>query len=289
MNSGLIFKLRHYLPFLKFAYLKELFQISRERGEPGKEKLSIRLGDRHCSYAVTNLSGNELYELAFCSVQSLGEQELAAFRSTFPRTAEPFQEVQITYDNAKAMLMPSWCYRAEDSNALLKAMHGDVYGSHIISESIPAWQLYNIYCLPLDVQDWISQQYPRSNFRHQYSLTLKSIPATSSGCILVDFRPEEFTVMAAQGSRLLVAQTYEYSAPEDVLYRLLKICRTFSLVQEEVLIRISGLVDQQSALYRELYQYFINIQFREATWKDSANDYPAQFFTSLNDLAICAS
>lgn len=272
-----------------FCSLKELFHITHERGEQGKEKLSLRFGDRHCSYAITDLSGNELYELAYCSVPLLSENELSAFRSAFPRTAEPYHEVQIIYDNAKAVLMPSWCYHIEHSKVLLKAMHGDVYGSHIISEAIPVWQLYNIYCMPLDVQDWINQQYPVSSFRHQYSLTLKNIPATVGGCIFVDFRPEEFTVMVAQGSRLLVGQTYDYSAPEDVIYRLLKICRTFSLIQEEVLLRVSGLVEQQSALYRDLYQYFIHIQFREATWKDSAKIFPPQFFTSLNDLAVCAS
>jgi hypothetical protein len=187
------------------------------------------------------------------------------------------------------MLMPSWCYQPESAPALLKTMHGDLYGCHVLSELVPGWQLYNIYCLELDVQDWLNQQYPRGLFRHQYSLFLKTLPATSSGCLLVDFRPEEFTVLAVQGSRLLVAQTYEYSAPADVLYRLLKICRSFGLSQEEVLLRISGLVDESSALYRDLYQYFIRVEFREAEWNNPASEYPAQFFTSLNDLAICAS
>jgi hypothetical protein len=249
----------------------------------------VRLGDKHCSFAVTDRAGQELYELAYCSVPELDEHQLSAFRSKYPLIAEPFSEVQITYDHSRAMLMPSWCFKTEDSPVLLKMMHGDLYGCHIISELVPGWQLYNIYCMPRDVQDWVNQQYPRVNFRHQYSLFLKTIPATSAGCLLVDFRPEEFTVMASQGSRLLLAQTYEYSVPEDVVYRLLKICRSFSLLQEDVLVRISGLVEQRSALYRDLYQYFLHVEFREAGWKDPGSEYPAQFFTSLNDLALCVS
>jgi hypothetical protein len=52
---------------------------------------------------------------------------------------------------------------------------------------------------------------------------------------------------------------------------------------------LSGLIDKQSALYKELYQYFINIEFSEAGWNMAGTEYPAHFFTSLNDLAQCVS
>ena len=61
--------------------MKELFSINTGKGEPGGEKLSLRLGEKHCSYAVTDLSGNELYDLAYCDIQTLNEHTLSAFRS----------------------------------------------------------------------------------------------------------------------------------------------------------------------------------------------------------------
>jgi hypothetical protein len=268
--------------------MKELFSINTGRGEPGGEKLSLRLGEKHCSYAVTDLSGNELFDLAYCEIRTLNEHTLSAFRSAFPKIAAPYRQVQVSFDHSKAMLVPSWCYRPGEEGRLLKTMDGDTYGCDVISEPVTAWQMYNIYGLPRDVQDWLNQQYPIKFTRHQYSLLLKSIPAMPEGCVLLDLRPTEFSVMAALGSRLLAAQTYDYSVPADVIFRLLKICQSFDIKQEEVQLRVSGLIDEESALFRDLRQYFVHIGFRNAGW-NVPGPYPAQFFTALNDLAVCAS
>jgi len=110
----------------------------------------------------------------------------------------------------------------------------------------------------------------------------------SGESLVVDFRTNDFTVLASKGSLLLLTQTFAYSTPEDVLYYLLNTCRQFNLSQQELQLQLSGLIDKRSSLYNELYQYFIHIDFREAGW-NLKNEYPAHFFTSLNDLATCAS
>ncbi|MBK8605606.1 MAG: DUF3822 family protein [Chitinophagaceae bacterium] len=115
-----------------------------------------------------------------------------------------------------------------------------------------------------------------------------SIGVTEEGRLQVDFRKTEFVVIAANRNNILLTQTFEYTTPEDVLFYLLKICKQFSLSRERVELQLSGLVDKQSSLYKELYQYFINIDFRNALWNTGA-EYPAHFFTSLNDLAKCVS
>jgi hypothetical protein len=107
------------------------------------------------------------------------------------------------------------------------------------------------------------------------------------GYMDIDLRKEEFVLMVTKADRLLLLQAYQYATPGDVLYYLLKACHHFLLDQNEVTVRLSGLIDINSSLYNELYQYFINIGFREATWQAPPADLPAHFFTSLNDLARC--
>jgi hypothetical protein len=269
--------------------MKELFNIQSGKKEPGNECLSMRIGDHHCSYAVTSSDGAELYELAFCSVPLMNENELSAFRSLYPRISEPYRKVQVSFDFSRATLVPSVYYRPEYNRGLLGTLHGDAWGAHILSDQVTAWQICNVYSLPLDVHDWVNQQYPAVSLRHQYSLWLKSIPASADGVILADFRPSEFSVMAATGSRLLVAQTYEYETPADVLYHLLRICRQFGLDPSVVNLRISGLIVRHSALHFDLEQYFRKLELRDASWKEADSTYPSHFFTALNDLAICAS
>ena len=186
--------------------------------------------------------------------------------------------------------MPYKEFTDENAALLLKALFGVNEDSNITTEAIPEWQLYNVLAIPKDVADWIRNRFSSAKYVSQCAVSIKSAnTANAGGSMLVDFRTDDFSVMVTNQSKLLLAQTFSYSTPDDVVYYLLKVCQQFSLAQQEVQINLSGLIDKQSALYKELYQYFINVQFREAAWSIPDNEYPAHFFTSLNDLARCAS
>lgn len=269
--------------------MKQLFHIENNNAGNEQQILSLKLGERHGSFAVTDETGNELYELAYCSAEGWGNSSLTDFFSSYPCLQRSFHKVKIAYDYPQAVLIPSAVHLPGETASLLKAMFGGVGGKNIISELIPEWQLYNTYAVPTEVQKWLNNKFPSATYQHQYSLAIKNSGAiAANGSLIVDFRTEDFTLLAIKNNRLLLTHAFEYSTPEDVLYHLLKACQQFLLSQKEVSLQLSGLVDKQSSLYKELYLYFINVEFRETNW-NTGNEYPAHFFTSLNDLARCAS
>lgn len=264
--------------------LKQLFHIKREGSESGQQVLSIRLGEKHGSFAVTNKSGNQFYELGYCSVTDWDESALSAFFTNYPVLGNSFYDSQVVYDFPQAILVPSM----SNSNEGVAVFAGGS-GAHTVTEPVTGWQIKTMYGVPPVIHQWIGQKFPAVKFRHQYSVGIRSLDVTSAnGVLQVDFRGEDFTMLAARSGKILLAQCFPYSTPDDVLYYLLKTCAAFKLSQQELQLSISGLVDQQSSLYRELYQYFIHVGFRDASW-DAGPDYPAHFFTSLNDLAQCVS
>jgi len=251
--------------------------------------LSVRLGEKHGSFAITDKSGNELYQLFYCTTDEWNEKELTNFLTSYPALNNSFYQVQVAYDFPHSILHSSKEYEQEDAGLLLSSLGFNNGNANVITEPIAEWQLNNIYAVPKEIQEWVNRIFPVSKFRHQYSLEMKNINSVSAGgSMLVDFRKDDFTMLVTKGSEFLFAQTFDYSTPADVLYYLLKTCQQFSLSQKELQLQLSGLVDKQSSLYNELHQYFITIIFREANWNVS-NEYPAHFFTSLNDLAKCAS
>jgi len=269
--------------------LKQLFHIKFEAAEDKQQVLSLRIGKQHFTFAIANKSGLELYQLAYYSIEEWNENYWQDIMDSNPVLSDSFYEVLVAYDFSESLLVPSKEFKSEEAGALLNISYGVNSQSTIISESITGWQLYNIYSIPVEVKDWISQKFPTARFWHQYSLDVRnSIGVTEEGRLQVDFRKTEFVVIAANRNNILLTQTFEYTTPEDVLFYLLKICKQFSLSREVVQLQLSGLVDKQSSLYKELYQYFINIDFRNAQWNTGA-EYPAHFFTSLNDLAKCVS
>jgi hypothetical protein len=259
-----------------------------------QQVLSLRLGEKHASFVITGKSGNELYELVYCSVEdpiAIGwnEELRIDFFSKYPSIQNTFYQVNVSYDFPQTILTPLAVHNSGESKLLLTTSHGTLSGSNIVSELIPEWQLYNSYAVPEEILNWVKEKYPSAKTMQQFSLAVKKINSGSQeGVILIDFRKDDFTMLVAGNSRILLAQTFQYKTPDDVIYYLLKTCSQFSLSQKDVNLQLSGLIEKESSLYKELYQYFIHLEFREAAWK-SANEFPAHFFTSLNDLSQCAS
>jgi hypothetical protein len=271
--------------------VKQLFHIeANESAEIAQQVLSLRVGEKHCGFAITDKDGDKLYELAYYCMDTPGINPLAGIMEKHPELDRSFYKVLVSYDYPQSTLVPLQHYKQEDTSPLLKNLYGINSGSSVISESIAEWQVYNVYAVPNELHDWVNRKFTAGSYWHQYTLLVKNLDTAPGGDhLLVDFRRDDFTLVAARENKLLLASSFYYSTPEDVLYYLLKVCQEFGFSQQEVRVSLSGLIDKQSALYKELYQYFINLNFREADWNIAGSEYPAHFFTSLNDLARCAS
>lgn len=268
--------------------LKKIFEIAKEDSrEIIQPVLHIRVGEKHFSCATTDLASGELKGLFYWTAGEMNSSTLADIFTQQGDVNTSFYQVKLCYDYPGNMLLPSAGFRQEEAGLLKPFFPGTAV---TITEQVPAWQLYNVYSVPKDVHDLFTSRFPSVQCWHQATVGLRNMNAASAeGCFQVDIRHNEFLVIAAKGGALLLAQPFEYSTPEDVLYYLLKIARQFSLSQNQLQVELSGLIDKQSALYKDLYQYFANISFRDADWKMNDPGYPAHFFTSLNDLSRCVS
>jgi hypothetical protein len=269
--------------------LKELFRVgSAIEPEAAEQILVVRLGEKHCCFAITDKSGDLLLKLGYYATDPGRGNPLPALWELHPELNNAFYRSSLCYDYTQSTLVEQSMYRKEESRSLLDALYGLSGTESIIVEQVQGWQIYNLYAIPADVQDWVNRKFSHAKYWHQYTVAIRNCRATDpGGHLLVDFRADEFSVVAAAENKLLLMQTYFYSTPEDVLYYLLKICHETGLSQQEARVSVSGLIDKNSALYKELYQYFIYLTFREAGWKNDEQDYPAHFFTSLNDQVRC--
>lgn len=254
--------------------------------------LSLEIGDRHFGFAITDETGTILHLLAYYTAEEMDMDSLSSIYADNYELGRPFYTVQVSYDHARNVLVPMQYFNADASLTILDTVHGKNGQSSVISEAVNEWQLYNVYAVPVNVKEWVNRKFPVAVYRHHFTLGIKSIPAGPADRLLVDIHTDEFSFIAIKDNKLLIAQTHSYSSPEDICYFLLKTCHQFSLSQEQVQLTVSGLIEKESQLYRELYQFFVNVEFREPTWTmpvTEEHEYPAHFFTSLNDLARCAS
>ncbi len=275
---------------IKNETLKRLFEITEEGKESVQPVLSMELGEKHCCFSITDFASQELKKLVYYNAEEINDDFLSELFTAHAELTDPYFKVLVCYDYPQSCLVPSKNYRHEDGAFLVNTLTGMPAGASIVAEAINEWQLNNIYVVPQKVHDRISKTFSTGKYWHRNTVNIKSNTATTEGGdLFVNFRNADFTVLASANGKLLLAQAFSYSTPDDVIYYLLNICKQFGLSQQQVNISLSGLVEQQSALYRELHQYFLNITFRNAAWKIPVTDEsPAHFFTSLNDLTKCA-
>lgn len=270
--------------------LKQLFHIDHP-GNRSDQCLSMVLGNRHAAFAITGPGGTTLHRLAYCRRETSAgwgweTGELDAFLAAYPCLQEPFREKRVGYEFSEGMLLGQLSLQPAQASLLSGCISG--HNGKMVTEPVPGWQLQTLCKVPAETIEWVEKHFPGSRSLHQYNLSVQRIGAGSSeGRLRVEFRGDEMLLSAAQNNRLLLVQAFGYTTPSDALYHLLNACRHFSLDPGTVQLEVSGLLEMQSALYRELFQYFRNLSVRGNSW-DTGPDYPSHFFTHLNDLATCA-
>lgn len=271
--------------------MKQIFRIVNEPAVKAIQPvLLLRVGQRHLSYAIADLASKKITELACYTSPSFDETVLTEWINSEASLSDNFFQVAVALDFPQSLLIPSKEYRSEESATILKSIYGLNGSSVIVSELLSEWQAYNVHAVPIDVFNCLSKKFASANFKNGYSIDIRSVQAAgAAGEMLIDFRTDEFSILVTRQGHILLTQTFEYATPEDVIFSLLNIVQQFSLSQQDVQLQLSGFIDKQSSLFKELYQYFININFRDHSWHLPANEYPSHFFISLNDLCLCVS
>ena len=285
---------------LSIKDLKQIFTInSKSPAADESANLSLCIGESYLSYAISGFPGNELYQLEYCS----GEEGDGKFLSELFNSQNIFQhsfnKVFVSFDYPQNLLIPDQFQ--QHTELLLKKNLGMISGRKIISDSFDELNMINVYAVPIDVLGQIEQKFPFFSGSHFFTNSIENyihsvysmIKKDSESSMLIDFKSNIFSVTLMQGKNILLAQSYFYSSPKDVIFRLLKIVNHFSQSRDNISVKVSGLIEEDSALFGELFQYFRNLAFRDAIdWRDSISEkseYHSHYFTSLNDLVRCAS
>jgi hypothetical protein len=275
--------------------MRAVFKIgSSEELNPSQAVLLMEVGETHCCFAIVDFANQMLVQLGYYTMTEKDNGDiLKTLLDTQPELTQSFRQTIISYYIPESILIPSRFYRYEEVQNMLSTVYEGAQNT-VVSESMADWHIYNIYSVPAATHEFLSRWYSTGNFWHAHSITLKNgIEKRNGSNLVIDFKTDTFSVIAIKDDSLLLAQIYSYARAEDVLYWLLKICKQFSIFQNEVRLILSGLIDRQSAVFKELYQYFLNIEFasieNDIQLSRDFEEYPVHFFSSIYKMASCVS
>ena len=275
---------------IKINYLKPFFHIKPQHEyNPANSVLLMIAGARYCSFAVMNYLSKELVEFAYYTTTE-DESDYKSFFEGVESLNNRYYQTAIGYDANESVQIPSAIYKYEDGQLNLDAAFGKSPHTTVVSENVPGWNFYNVYRLPSNLHSAISWKFLSAKSWNIYSVLLKD-RTSNDETMIIDFKTDEFSLLVFKNSRLLLASTFLYSSPEDVLYHVLKCCQQLNLSQQTVRLSLSGLIERDSAVYRELYKYFIHLEFEplsaDVKLTESLNVHPEHYFSSISKLAAC--
>ena len=260
------------------------FEIGTIENE--SDVLLLDIGETYCivsmiDYGLKSVHAVQVYTFDQFSIQESINEVLDSIPSE-----KLFRKVIVSPAFSEALLVPRKFFSADSS--FLSPLY-NVHDAKCLYDMVGEWQMVNAYAIPAFLHDEIIRRYPAAVFTHVYTPFVKrNSDSSAEHQLMVHFMNNQFRVLLKMHQQIHLVQTYSYASPMDVVYYLLKIVSEFHLSQEEIHLVLSGFIDEDSALFKELRNYFLNIQFAAAaTLNLPGHHHPAHFFTSLHNLAAC--
>jgi hypothetical protein len=266
--------------------LKTIFDIPGSSGGDYKVIL-LEIGEDHVNYAFLDKENNSIGKMMYFEFQEADlHSSIDVLLDEFSRAG--IEKIVVCSAFPHSVLMPS--QQKAEAGSLIGAIY-EHSPDVVLKDDIPEWQVSNEYGIPVEIHERIWNDFPGVKYIHTYTCALRSYNGVDAPeQIAIHFSPRRFRVIVKKQGKLQLAQVYFYQTPLDVVYYLLKISSELELDQNYTHLVLSGLIEEDSAMYRQLHSFYTNLEF--AAPSDLAmpdHGLPGHYFYSLNTLASCAS
>jgi hypothetical protein len=269
------------------AAINPIFDIGNTR-DTDSGVLLCEWGEAHCCIALLNESSKTLACLRYFSVEWNDEAAVENVLHILADLAASATRVVICSAFPQAVLVPGKMFSEEKD--FISSLWGNRYTPQL-ADPINEWQVVNAFALPAPLYEKINGRFPGAAITHVYSPELKIYNGfVAEHQMVIHFSPNYFRVIVKRSGQLQLAQIYFYNAPLDVVYYLLKIVEELNLDKDDTYLIVSGLIEESSALYKDIESYFANVHFATPFPVTlPGNVHPQHFFTSMYKLAACVS
>jgi hypothetical protein len=276
-----------------------IFSLNISSDDIAQCRLLVEVSNNSFSYVLLSLRGMRPLVVKHFQFEHLKGKALAELLDEIiledDFVANMTGETFLVYNFPESNLVPEKFFRMDINKQLTDLVYGDLEKELILSEKIPWWELHNVYRIPADVHILLQQRFTSGRYWHFYSLQLKShkmfTAKEEAEFLKAIFYSDKMVVIVFKNGQLQLIQTFPYHDSKDPAYHLLNCCKQLDLDPEKLVFEASGLLERQSALYDELYKYFLRLSFENIEDNiivtDELKEYPLHYFSSLLKMAVC--
>lgn len=275
-------------------HVNPTFSIQAPKINFANAQLFVEAGPMGVSLVVldTNNYFKAVVTYAFATALSDPElaQKLKEIFSSENLLQKKYDKTHIFWCFAESILVPAGLMNAERNVNMLKLVFGDASQGIIKSDFLYKHNLHNVYRIPQTIVDVFSNSLPVATQTHLYT-TIANIHLPEGNHLFTVFYGNSITAMLCRDGKLQVIQNFAYAHPDDCVFHLLNICKSFDVPAESVTLHINGMIDEKSGLYELIYKYFLKIELDTLpegyTYHETIKAHPPHFFSHLFALASC--
>ncbi len=198
--------------------------------------------------------------------------------------------VTILYNVNEATLIPRQYYDGYANEDYLNLIYGNTVNSQILTDEIEKKQIMNVYRANNPLVMVLNKFFPHAKYCHSGSLQLQLFIQMEDTlhCIVYN---RQIKILFYKNGKLQLLQYYAYGTAADMLYCLLNICSQHDVSPATVRLIMYGLIEQNSNLYKEIYNYFLNVEMASLpeaiSLSEEIKQHPPHFFAHLIIPALC--
>lgn len=274
--------------------MKAVFEILPVSVDAGKCILICEISNEGFSFAIKNDEQNTYVAVAVFQFDKGTDrkdygnilQDAIQKQSLF---SAGFEKVFIMYSFEESVLIPFNLYSSLENENVLKLIHGDIQNNtSVLTDLVTESGVYNVYRVPSQVVTIFKHKFPDAVNLHQYSVLLRQ-PQEKNDKLYIIFYLQKIVVKLNKNGSTILLNSFYFNKAEDVSYVLLNICKQFEV--ENIPLEISGLIEKDSALYKEIYKYFETVEFASlpsiSNYADGITQQPSHYFSNIFAVDSC--
>jgi hypothetical protein len=275
--------------------LNPTFNISAAGNSDVSTHLFIHAGTQGISFTELDTPNNTFVSvLIYQFAKQLAETEkinlIDNILQSQPLLQKQFVKSDLIWCSNENILVPQEYFDKATRNEMLTLVYGDAVNTVVKDELVLRHNLYNVYRIKTAAEEIIIKKFPQSLQTHHASLLI-DMAANEKEVLYCNFLTDSLTVMLRKNGQLQLIQNFEFTTPEDAVYHLLNVCRSFEVDAPAMVLSVSGMIDESSNLYNELHKYFagINLYALPGNFNYAAEilAQPAHYFSHLFATAAC--
>ena len=273
--------------------MNPLFKIQPTSIDCTNAKLCLEISSQGFSYVITDNQtaiALSIYNFNDRPTDEQAAEQIEEIISEQPLLQDNFESTHIVYNYPSSVLLPQEFFYNADHKAMLELVYGNCNHQTIKSDFMQADAIHNIYCIPDIIDQLITRHFTNAKHTHIFSL-LPNLIAGSENYLYCIFSPGVMKTILKKEGKLQATQLFAFKTPEDAAYHLLNLCQSFEINVNNCELLLSGMVTENSALYKELYKYFIQIRLEALSnqfqYPQEINNYPSHYFSHLFSVAAC--